>query len=96
MLSVHHEKWDQTAQDILHLSVHSIHHRSRERFLALYEIINGKTATKVSEEIGRNKQTVMEWVHRYNRLGEGGIIYKHTGGRQPFFVKNLEKPLKNK
>ncbi|MGD1906935.1 MAG: helix-turn-helix domain-containing protein [Leptolyngbyaceae cyanobacterium] len=42
------------------------HPRSRERFMALYDISQGKNATKVSRDTGRNHQTVMSWVHRHN------------------------------
>ncbi|BAY29049.1 hypothetical protein NIES2107_08900 [Nostoc carneum NIES-2107] len=53
--------------------------------MALYEICNGKSATQVGKETGRNPQTIMEWVHRYNRLGIETLKYRHTGGYTPLF-----------
>lgn len=61
------------------------HARTRERLMALYEICNGKSATKVGIETGRNPQTVMEWVHRYNLSGMEALLYQRTGGHPPFF-----------
>ena len=58
--------------------------------MALYEIeiCNGKSATKVGRETGRNPQTVMEWVHRYNRSGIKALLYQHTGGHPPFYLRS--------
>ncbi|WP_373695809.1 helix-turn-helix domain-containing protein [Brunnivagina elsteri] len=53
--------------------------------MALYEVSNGKSATQVGRETGRNPQTVMEWVHRYNQAGISALEYQHTGGHPPFF-----------
>ena len=56
------------------------HVRTRERLMALYEICNGKSATKVGKQTGRNPQTIMDWVHRYNYSGKEALLYKRTGG----------------
>ncbi len=53
--------------------------------MALYEICNGKSATQVGRETGRNPQTIMEWVHRYNISGIEVLRYQHTGGHPPVF-----------
>jgi transposase len=62
------------------------HSRTRERLMALYEICNGKSATQVSKETGRNPQTIIEWVHRYNYSRMETLKYWHTGGHPPFFT----------
>ena len=86
MLQVNYKNWNQTVDDLRELSLHSEHPRTRERFLALYEIGTGKNATQISRETGRNHQTVMEWVHKYNQSGTECLIYKRTGGRLPLFA----------
>ena len=45
MLRVDHEKWCQTLDDLRRLAVGSAHVRTRGRFLALYEIAGGRSAT---------------------------------------------------
>src|SRR3954465_11239254 len=57
--------------------------RSRERFLALHEIAEGGCATAVAERTGRRAQTVMEWLHAYNKHGPEALTYQRTGGRPP-------------
>jgi transposase len=63
--------------------VSSPHERTRERFLALYEMTAGASATGVAVRIGRHPQSVMQWVHAYNTGGPGAVVYRRTGGRPP-------------
>ena len=68
-----------TGRDILRvLGLNADHPRTRERFLALYEICGDKSASQVGWETGRNPQTVMEWVHRYNTVGPAVLVYLFT------------------
>jgi transposase len=60
------------------------HPRTRERFLALYEITQESCATRVAERTRRHPQTVMEWLHLYNTRGPEALAYQRTGGRPPF------------
>lgn len=77
------EKWKQTAEDMRRLSIKAEHARSRERCQALYMIGSGqKNASQWAKAIKRQKQTVLEWVHRYNEQGPDHIAYQPTGGRQ--------------
>jgi hypothetical protein len=87
MLQICCEKWDQSADSLREQALNSIHPRTRERFLALFEITCGKNATQISRETGRNHQTVMGWVHRYNQTGPESLLYRRTGGSLPLFAK---------
>ena len=49
------------------MSFTASHPRTRERLMALYEISLGKSATQVAKDSQWNPQTVMEWVHRYDK-----------------------------
>jgi transposase len=60
------------------------HRRTRERFLALYEITQESCATRVAERTHRHPQTVLEWLHLYNTRGPEALAYQRTGGRPPF------------
>jgi hypothetical protein len=73
--------------DLRHLALTATHPRSRERFLALHEIAQGRCATTVAAHTGRRAQTVMGWLHAYNEHGPEALLYQRTGGRPPFVPK---------
>src|SRR4029453_17315139 len=81
VLRVDHERSGQRPEDLRNLAVKAPHARSRERFLALYEITQGSNATRVATRIGRHTQDVMKWVHRYNAGGPDEVRYRRIGGR---------------
>jgi hypothetical protein len=84
MLRVDHARWGQTPEDLRQLATSAPHPRTRERFLALYEITRASCATRVAPRTNRHPQTVMEWVHVYNKDGPEALAYRRTGGRPPF------------
>jgi transposase len=61
--------------------------------MALSEISTGKNATKVGTATGRNPQTIMEWVHRYNEIGPEAMVFKQTGGHPPPLPKADDRNL---
>jgi hypothetical protein len=82
MLSVNHARWGQTPEDLRRLAMSAPHPRTRERFLALYEITQqSRGATCVAMRAGRHPQTVMGWLHAYNAHGPDALLYRRTGGR---------------
>src|SRR5215211_4037189 len=48
MLRVDHARWGQTAEDLRRLATSAPHLRTRERFLALYEVTQESCATRVA------------------------------------------------
>jgi transposase len=85
MLSVDHARWGQTPEDLRRLAMSAPHWRTRERFLALHEIMQESSgATRVALRAGRHPQTVMGWLHAYNARGPDALVYRRTGGRPPF------------
>src|SRR3982751_4285645 len=84
MLRVDHARWGQTAEDLRRLATRAPHLRTRERFLALYEVTQESCATRVAARTRRHPQTVMEWLHLYNTRGPEALAYRRTGGRPPF------------
>ncbi len=86
MLSVDFSRWGESAETLREKALRAEHPRSRERFMALYEISGGKSATQVGVETGRNPQTVMEWVHRYNEAGSATLVYQRSGGHPPLYL----------
>lgn len=88
MLKVEYARWGQSLEELRHLSVNAEHQRTRERFLALYEMALGSYPTKLAQQISRHYQTLMRWVHEYNELGPESQVFRHTGGRPPFCRKS--------
>jgi hypothetical protein len=80
VLRVDYERWGQRSEDLHDLAVTAPHARSRERFLALYEMTAvGSSATRVAIRIGRHPQSVMQWVHLYKAGGPEAVSYHRTG-----------------
>jgi transposase len=94
-------KWQQTPDDLLRLATDSAHPRTRERFLALFQIATQQTnATQWAERIGRCDECVMSWVHAYNARGPEAMIYRRTGGaapllRRPRHSRSLKRSPRN-
>ena len=84
MLRVDYDRWGQTPEDLRQLAMRAAHQRTRERFLALYEITQASCATQVAARTQRHPQTVMKWLHLYNTRGPEALSFRRTGGRPPF------------
>ena len=89
MIKVEMAKWRQTLEDLRLASLGEAHPRSRERFQALYLIASGRfNATTCAAHIGRQDETVLRWVHLYNKHGPDALTYRHSGGRSPLFLSS--------
>ena len=87
MVRVEMAKWGQSLEDLRLASVEAAHRRSRERFQALYLIASGRyNATTCAAHIGRQDETVLGWVHRYDEHGPDALAYYRTGGRAPLLT----------
>src|SRR3954454_4883175 len=84
MLRVEYARWGQAPADLRQLATSAPHSRTRERFLALYEITQEDCAKRVAERTRRHPQTVMEWLHLYNSRAPEALPYHRPGGRPPF------------
>lgn len=84
MVRVDLARWGQTVEDLRAASLAAPHRRTRERFQALYLIASGRfNATTCAAHVGRQDETVLAWVHRYNTEGPDALAYKKTGGSAP-------------
>ncbi len=84
MLRVDFDRWGQTPEDLRQLATSAAHQRTRERFLALYEVTQASCATQVAARTRRHPQTVMEWLHLYNTRGPEALTFRRSGGCPPF------------
>ena len=88
MIKVELAQWNQTVEDLRLAALHAAHPRTRERFQALYLIASGQfNATTCAAHIGRQDETVLGWVHRYNEHGPDALAYRRTGGRAPLLMR---------
>ena len=88
MLRVDYDRWGQTPEDLRQLATSAAHRRTRERFLALYEVARASCATQVAARTRRHPQTVMEWLHLYNTRGPEALTFRRTGGRPLFAARS--------
>lgn len=57
--------------------------RASRRMLALAQVLEGKTRTEAAESCGMDRQTLRDWVHRYNAEGLAGLVNRPRPGRRP-------------
>ena len=93
VLRVDYARWGQSPEDLRSLAVSAPHARTRERALALFEITQGRCATRLAGRTGRHPQSVMGWVHAYKAQGPDALAFRRTGGRRPFFVRGAKPSL---
>ena len=53
------------------------------RLLALAFILDGHSRTEAAERAGMERQTLRDWVHRYNAEGVAGLRSSHGPGMPP-------------
>ena len=88
MLKLDLAKWNQVPDDLREEAMNAPHARTRERFLALYELTQqGGGATAMARLVGRHLQTLIRWVHRYNAAGPHALVFEHTGGVPLFLTR---------
>jgi hypothetical protein len=92
MVRVNLRKWQQTADELRLLARDSAHPRTRERFLALYQVASGWSAMAWAAETERRHSTLLEWVGVYNERGPEAMVYRRTGG-WPFFSSKMSARL---
>jgi transposase len=89
MVRVDLARWGQSVEDLRTASLSAPHRRTRERFQALYLIASGQfNATTCAAHIGRQDETVLAWIHRYNTEGPDALTYRKTGGSAPLLLPN--------
>lgn len=53
------------------------------RMLALALVLDGCTRTQAAEQCGMDRQTLRDWVHRYNEFGLAGLADRMPPGAKP-------------
>ena len=53
------------------------------RILAVAMVLDGRARTEAAELNGMDRQTLRDWIHRYNAGGVEGLVSRHSPGRPP-------------
>lgn len=60
------------------------------RMLALALVLEGQSRTEAARSAGMDRQTLRDWVHRYNEAGLAGLSDRHGGGPRPLLSPEQE------
>lgn len=80
MVHVELSRWSLTPELLTLLCLEAVHQRTRERLLAVRDIVQGSCAARVSVRLARHISTVLKWVHDFNARGPSALLYVHSGG----------------
>jgi transposase len=73
---------DYDAAELRRLAKRSRHNRQIRRLLALAAVYDGMSRADAAQVGGMDRQTLRDWVHRFNAEGPGGLKDRPRPGRQ--------------
>jgi len=76
-------RMDHTAADLRELAVKSRDTVQSRRLLALAMVLDGSSREDAARQAGMDRQTLRDWVHRYNDAGPAGLISRTAPGPVP-------------
>jgi transposase len=74
---------DYTAAGLRDLSRRCADGAQVRRVLAIAMVLEGRSRSEAAELNGMDRQTLRDWVHRYNALGLAGLKSRRAPGRAP-------------
>ena len=74
---------EHTSADLRGLSNRCSDGAQVRRILAVAMVLEGRSRTEAAEFNGMDRQTLRDWVHRYNAAGIGGLKSRRHPGRAP-------------
>jgi transposase len=74
---------DYTAAQLRGLSSRCPDGEQVRRILAIAMVVEGRSRTEAAELNGMDRQTLRDWVHRYNNNGIAGLKSRRAPGRPP-------------
>jgi transposase len=74
---------EHSASDLRREAARAKDARASRRMLALAHILDGKSRMEAAESCGMDRQTLRDWVHRYNAEGLAGLVNRPLPGRKP-------------
>jgi transposase len=61
--------------------------RAARRMLALALVLEGASREEAARAAGMDRQTLRDWVHRYNAAGIAGLKSRQSPGREPYLTE---------
>ena len=85
---------DHTAADLRAFAGKSNEGAQVRRLLALALVLEGRSRGEAAEQNGMDRQTLRDWVHRYNAAGIEGLRSRCSPGRAPMLTREQKAELK--
>jgi transposase len=78
---------DHTAEELRSIAAKTKDGDTVRRLLAIALIFEGCSRTAAAEQNGMDRQTLRDWVHRYNAEGVDGLKSRRSPGREPWLTE---------
>lgn len=85
---------DHTASELRAVACKSTDGEQIRRILALALVLEGRPRTEAAEQTGMDRQTLRDWVHRYNDGGVDGLKSRRSPGPAPALTEEQMAELK--
>jgi transposase len=95
MAAVAITRLDHTAQDLRTAAKRSDDVAAARRMLALALVLEGKSRSEAATFCGMDRQSLRDWVHRYNAEGLEGLRNSTAPGRSRGFHPSRNKKWRN-
>lgn len=86
---------DHTAPELRVLSARCSDGAQVRRMLALALVLEGRPRSDAAALNGMDRQTLRDWVHRYNAEGVDGLKSRKSPGREPFLTEQQKAELRD-
>lgn len=93
-MSVAVKRLELSASDLRHAAKGLRDATQVRRVLALALVLEGASRTEAATACGMDRQTLRDWVHRYNAEGIDGLVDREAPGRRPLLTPAQETELK--
>ncbi len=74
---------EHNAAELRDLAVKSRDVAQSRRLLAIAMVLEGSSREDAARQAGMDRQTLRDWVHRYNEIGVDGLVSRCAPGRAP-------------
>ncbi len=71
---------DQTATTLRARAARSRDTAQSRRLLAIALVLEGSSRLEAARQIGMDRQTLRDWVHRFNEVGVAGLLSRRSRG----------------
>jgi transposase len=94
-MTVKIKREDMTASELRQQAGRVKDGRVSRRLLAIALVFEGASRTRAAESCGMDRQTLRDWVHRYNDEGIEGLCNRGGGGAKPLLSDDQMSQLAN-